>query len=181
MYSDFRIMRWTATEISKSRSCHGGEAKGKKERKETHLRKKVTLAALSILLWFCIRSRENETDELWNYSVILWSSIIWNQPVFWTVSCFCKTLWGWELLRANKYHRLCHLKHTWGDNSQDFQLHKTRHSDWVRSVSWWTWAHHPVRQRLTQLSMRFIVLASTSLWLLYSMPGLIDLYLLFTS
>lgn len=57
-------MRWTATEISKSRSCHGGEAKGKKERKETHLRKKVTLAALSILLWFCISKKLEKMKQM---------------------------------------------------------------------------------------------------------------------
>lgn len=159
-----------------------GRQKGKGEKRNSFAEKSNSGCSVNTsVVLYQQETRENETDELWNYSVILWSGIIWNQPVFWTVSCFYKTLWGWELLRANKYHRLCHLKHTWGDNSQDFQLHKTRHLDWVRSVSWWTWAHHPVRQRLTQLSMRFIVLASTSLWLLHSMPGLIDLYLLFTS
>lgn len=57
LYPDFRIIKWTATEISKSRSCHGREAKGRKGRKETHLWKKVTLAALSILLWVCISKK----------------------------------------------------------------------------------------------------------------------------
>lgn len=38
-----------------------------------------------------------------------------------------------------------------------------------------------VSQRLTQLSMKLIVLANTSLWFLYYVPRLIRLYLLFTS
>lgn len=67
-----------ATEILESRICHGGEAKGRKGRTETHLWKKVSLEALSIPLWFCISKKLVKMKQM-NFQttvVILGSSIV---------------------------------------------------------------------------------------------------------
>lgn len=162
MYPDFRIIKWTATEISKSRSCHGGEARGRKGRKETNLWEKSnsSCSVNTFVGLYQQESSENETDELWNYSVILWSSIIWKLLY---LDQFHISIKPCEVgnYKVQTSTTDCHLKHTLGDNSQDFQLHKTRRLDWVRIVSlmntntsllmWGKVAN--VRQRLTQLSI----------------------------